>query len=182
MTNPRIKFTVKDYMATPDDQRYQLLDGELIVAPAPTTRHQRISRKLVQVLDEFVTDSRMGEVLYSPTDVFFTENDVAQPDILFVSNARSNIITAPNIQGAPDLVVEILSPGTAAYDRGYKRGLYGRHGVLEYWLVDPDANSVEVLALGETGLTTAGTYNQDGVLSSPLLAGLSVDLGPIFAT
>ena len=182
MTNPRIKFTVKDYMSTPDDQRYQLLDGELVLAPSPTTRHQTICLELSLPLSNFVKANQLGTVFIAPMDVFFSENDVAQPDILFVSNARSRIITEPNIQGAPDLVVEILSPGTVSYDRGYKRDLYGQHGVLEYWLVDPGVNSVEVLALGETGFATAATYSRESVLASPLLTGLSIDLGPIFAT
>jgi Uma2 family endonuclease len=106
--------------------------------------------------------------------------DVAQPDILFVSNARSHIVTEANIQGAPDLVVEILSPGTASYDRGYKRTLYSRHGVLEYWLVDPEAETVEVLTPNEAGLTMAATLRRSDTLTSPLLAGLAIDLEQVF--
>ena len=107
---PRIKFTVADYMTTPEDKRYQLLDGDLILAPSPTTRHQRILLRLSRFLDEFVTSNELGEVFLAPYDVIFANEDVAQPDLLFVSNARADIVTASNIQGAPDLVVEILSP------------------------------------------------------------------------
>ena len=181
MTNQRTKLTVDDYMATPDSQRFQLLDGELIVAPAPTTRHQTISRRLERALEDFVFPNHLGQIFDAPTDVVLSEHDVAQPDLIFVSTARSIIVTLPNIQGAPDLVVEVLSPSTADQDLGPKRGLYQRHGVQEYWLVDPDANTIEVLTASETGFVTAATYTETGILASPLLQGLSIDLAPIFA-
>ena len=181
MTNQRIKLTVDDYMATPDTQRFQLLDGELIGAPAPTTRHQTISRRLERALEDFVLPNHSGQIFDAPTDVVLSDHDVAQPDLFFVSTARSIIVTVPNIQGAPDLVVEVLSPSTADQDLGAKRRLYQRHGVQEYWLVDPDANTVEILTAAETGFITAGAYTQTGILTSPLLPGLSIDLEPIFA-
>ena len=180
MTNPRVKFTINDYLTTPDDKRYQLLDGELILAPSPTTKHQRVSRNLFWAVGGFVMSHELGEVFFAPYDVFLSD-EVTQPDVLFVSNARSGIITEANIQGAPDLVVEVLSPGTARYDQGYKRTLYYRHGVREYWLVDPDTETVEVLTEGDEALTLAGTYNRGEALTSPLLPGLSIDLGPVFA-
>ncbi len=182
MTQPKpgIKFTVADYMTTPEDKRYQLLDGELVLAPSPTTRHQRISGRIYLALEQFITARELGQVFYAPYDVIFANEDVAQPDILFVSNTRSGIITEANIQGAPDLVVEILSPGTARYDRGYKLTLYGRHGVREYWLVDPEAETVEVLTEGDAGLTLVATYRRGQELSSPLLEGLAVQLEGIF--
>ena len=178
---PRINFTVDDYMTTPDDKRYQLLDGELILAPAPKDKHQAIVVALLVALHQFVNQNGLGWVRVSPYDVVLSRTDVIQPDILFVSNARSSVITEANIQGAPDLVVEILSPGTARYDRGYKRTLYSRHGVLEYWLVDPEAETVEVLSQGDSGLTPGATYRGDDALMSPLLAGLSIDLKAVFA-
>jgi len=177
---PWLKFTVKDYMSTPNDKRYQLLDGEMIVAPSPTNKHQTIAMNLALVLQQFVSDRLLGRVRFAPLDVVLSNHDVAQPDILFVSNARSSIITEANMQGAPDLVVEILSPGTAEYDRGYKRALYGRHGVREYWLVDPDAETVEVLTQGEQGLGTFATYARGQTLESQLLEGLSVELDEVF--
>ena len=116
----------------------------------------------------------------APYDVVLSNHDVAQPDILFVSNSRSSIVTEANIQGAPDLVVEILSPGTATYDRGYKQALYSRHGVREYWLVDPDAETVEVLAEGEQALRLYATHRRGESLTSPLFAGLAIDLEQVF--
>ena len=180
MAGPRIKYTVNDYMTAPPDKRYQLLDGEMILAPSPTTRHQRILLRLYQAVNDFVASHRLGEVLVAPCDVILSNHDVAQPDVLFVSNQRSDIITEANVQGAPDLVVEVLSPGTSQYDRGYKRSLYGRYGVREYWLVDPEAEAVEVLTAGEQGLLSHATYRRDDTLASPLLVGLVISLGQIF--
>ena len=177
----RLKFTVKDYMSMPGDKRYQLLDGEMILAPSPTTRHQTIVQRLNLALQEFVAAGFLGQLWFAPLDVILSDHDVAQPDILFVSNERSSIITDANIQGAPDLVVEILSPGTVEFDRGYKLALYGRHGVREYWLVDPDAETVEVLTLGDQGLTPAATYRRGQVLASPLLVGMSLELDQVFS-
>ena len=131
-------------------------------------------------LEDFVVLHRAGEVFLAPCDVILSNQDVAQPDILFVSNSRSGIVTEANIQGAPDLVVEILSPGTATYDRGYKQALYSRHGVREYWLVDPDADTVEVLAEGAEDLGLQTTHRRGESLTSPLLAGLAIDLEQVF--
>ncbi len=179
--NPRLKFTVKDYMSVPGDKRYQLLDGEMILALSPTNRHQTIAVQLVVELNEFIRRRNLGRLWFAPLDVVLSDHDVAQPDILFVSNERSSIITDANIQGAPDLVVEILSPGTAGHDRGYKQALYGRHGVLEYWLVDPDAETVEVLTLGDQGLALTATYRRGQVLASTLLEGMSLELDQVFS-
>ena len=176
MTLPRIKFTVSDYMTTPEDKRYQLLDGEMILAPSPTDRHQAILGELFSALHQFVTENHLGRVRFAPLDVVLSDYDVAQPDLLFVSNARSNVITEANIQGAPDLVVEILSPSSVQYDRGYKRTLYGRHGVREYWIVDPEDRTLEVYVSGDQGLVHSGR----DTLTSPLLTGLAVDLEGIF--
>ena len=178
---PRVKFTVKDYMSLPGDKRYQLLGGEMILAPSPTTRHQTVAQHLNLALQEFVASHSLGRLWFAPLDVVLSDHDVAQPDIFFVSNERSSIVTDANIQGAPDLVVEILSPATAEYDRGYKQALYGRHGVREYWLVDPDAETVEVLTLGEQGLIPVATYRQGEVLASPLLEGMSLELDQVFS-
>jgi Uma2 family endonuclease len=180
MTQPRIKFTVDDYMTTPEGKRYQLLDGELILAPSPTTRHQRTLFRLAQALNEFVVAHNLGEVFVAPFDVVLSNHDVAQPDLLFVSNQRSGIITEANIQGAPDLVIEVLSPGTARYDQGYKRTLYSRFGVREYLLVDPDAEMLKVLTGSEQGLVSHATYQCSNTLNSLLLASLSVDFEQIF--
>ena len=184
MTNPRIKFTINDYMSTPDGKRFQLLDGELIVAPSPTSKHQSISGQLYLTMTQFVTERQLGRLWYAPLDVILTDHDVVQPDLLFVSTARASIVTEANVRGAPDLVVEILSPATAQYDREYKRTLYSRHGVREYWLVDPEEDTVEVWAESDsesgTGLALAATYQRGDTLESPLLEALNIPLEAIF--
>ncbi len=136
--------------------------------------------ELFVALYHFVNANALGRVRVSPYDVVLSDHDVVQPDILFVSNARSSIVTEANIQGAPDLVVEVLSPSTAPDDRGYKRTLYSRHGVHEYWLVDPEAETVEVLTEGDAGLTLAATYRRGQSLTSPLLPDLNIDLESVF--
>ena len=180
MVKPRIKFSVADYMSTPEGSRYQLLDGEMILAAAPSTKHQDIVGLLYATILHFLSGRSIGRVFISPTDVVLSDHDVAQPDILFVSNERAAIITTANIQGAPDLVVEVLSPSTEEYDRGYKLSLYAPHGVREYWLVDPDTETVEALALTDEGFARAATYRRDGTLTSPLLPGLAIELEPVF--
>ena len=177
----RVKLTVADYMKTPDGVRYQLIDGELILAPSPTSRHQFVSVRLTVALFQFVEQHGAGVVLQAPLDVILAEHEVFQPDILFVSNDRREIMTPANIQGAPDLVVEILSPSTRRNDRGHKLDVYSRYGVREYWIVDPDAGLVEVLAAGGSGLALAATFSLEDVLVSPLLPGLAVELDQVFA-
>jgi Uma2 family endonuclease len=177
---PWIKFTVKEYMSLPEGAPYQLLDGEMILAPSPTQRHQSIVAAIYRALYQFVSQNQLGQVWFAPLDVVLSDHDVAQPDLLFVSNSRSEIVTEANIQGGPDLVVEIISPGTAQYDRGYKQLLYGRHGVLEYWMVDPDAMTVEVMVQEDNGLTPWAVYRRGETMSSRLLQGFSIELGEIF--
>ena len=177
----KVKLTVADYMDTPDEVRYQLIDGELILAPSPTSRHQFVSVRLTVALFQFVEQHGAGVVLQAPLDVILAEHEVFQPDILFVSNDRRAIMTPANIQGAPDLVVEILSPSTRRNDRGHKLDVYSRYGVREYWIVDPDAGLVEVLSAGDSGLALSATFSFEDVLVSPLLPGLAVELDQVLA-
>lgn len=181
MAKTKIKFTYEDYKSLPESEtkRYELLEGELVMVPSPTFEHQSISGGLFVALWDFVEEHGLGVVVGAPLDVVLGE-DVVQPDILYVSKRRSRIITHEEIRGAPDLVVEILSPATAQRDRAYKKRLYARHGVKEYWIVDPDAKMIEVLSLGERGFESVGLYHANGTLSSPLLAGLKIALKEIF--
>ncbi|MFQ5890724.1 MAG: Uma2 family endonuclease [Gemmatimonadota bacterium] len=144
MALPQI--TWQDVQQLPDDgNRYEAIEGELYVTPAPTVRHQRISRRLERALDPLLTDAGHGEILHAPVGVEFpATSEGVQPDIVFISRARRSIVGEDWIRGAPDLVVEILSPTTAHRDRGVKLKLYDRQGVEEYWIVDPDGDSVEV--------------------------------------
>lgn len=179
--NPAIKFTYDDYRNTSDDSRYELLDGELVMAPAPSLRHQTIDTRLTALVHTFVNDRRLGHVFCPPCDVMLSSTDVVQPDLVFVSRERKSILLEGDaVRGAPDLVVEILSPSTAARYRTLKRILYARHGVAEYWLVDPDAGTVTVMAPGADGFEVAAVYGRGQTLTSPTLPGFAVDLDEVF--
>ena len=121
----------------------------------------------------------LPEIIYAPFDVHLGEN-VVQPDILFVSKKRSYVITEEEIKGAPDLVIEILSPATAERDRTYKKVLYARYGVSEYWIVDPGKKTIEVLTLKKEGYKTFRLYKKTDTLTSPLLLGLNIKLTEVF--
>ena len=177
---PTIKLTYADYCLTPDDERYELLDGELIVAPAPNSAHQRIDIRLGVLLHLFVNEGNLGEVFTAPYDVVLSETDVVQPDLLFISNEHAYIITPANAHGAPDLVVEILSPSTAERDRTFKRALYARYGVHEYWLVDPETRTVTVLLLDDGVFAEVAHYGAGQTLTSPTLPGFTTNLDDIF--
>ena len=175
------KLTYQDYLNTPDDVRYELIDGELIVMePAPTTPHQSVSMNLSTLLWPFVRRHGLGKVFAAPTDVYLSETNVVQPDVLFVSAARTAIITERNVHGAPDLVVEIASPSTGQRDRGVKLELYARYGVTEYWLIDPAAETVETLRLENGQFVATGRYGRTETLTTPLLPGLAIDLTEVF--
>ena len=178
--NLAIKFTYEDYLNAPEDKRYELLDGELVMAPAPGELHQSVSIWLGSKLFQFVTENRLGKVYSAPFDVVLSDWDVVQPDLVFVSNERTGIITDANLQGAPDLVVEILSPSTAERDKTFKYALYAEHGVGEYWMVDTDAKTITVLLLGEGGFAVEGIYGEGQTLEAPTLQGFALDLGDVF--
>jgi Uma2 family endonuclease len=176
-----VKLTYRDYLTWPDDgRRYELYEGEVYMVPSPSVKHQRISGNLQALLRQFLLENGQGEVFYAPLDVVFSESTVVQPDILFISHQRRGIIGEQNISGAPDLVVEILSPATEERDRGTKLQLYCRYGVRECWLVDPEERTVEVLALSPQGYQVLGQYSEDEVVSSQVLAGLQFLAEEIF--
>jgi len=145
------QITWQDVQQLPDDgHRHEAIEGELHVTPAPSIRHQRVSQKLEQELLRLLEAPGHGIVIDAPVGVEFpSTGEGVQPDIVFVSSARTHIIADAAIRGAPDLVVEILSPTTEQRDRGVKRKLYERQGVLEYWIVDLETETVEVWTFGE---------------------------------
>lgn len=142
--------TWQDVQQMPDDgNRYEAIEGNSYMTPAPTFRHQRVSHRLAKALDEVLEQPGHGVVVPAPFGVEFpATGEGVQPDLLFVSNERRGLITDAGLTGAPDLVVEIPSPTTASRDRGLKLRLYGRQGVREYWIVDPDENAVDVWRFG----------------------------------
>ena len=154
-----IRVTWRDVQTMPDDgNRYEAIDGEMYVTPAPTLRHQLVSMKLTDVLLQLLVKPGHGLLVAAPVGVEFLETEEGvQPDLVFISTARLNIARENTIQGAPDLVIEILSPRTARRDRTIKLQLYRRQGVAEYWVVDIDAKQVEVWPLA-AGATQAERY------------------------
>ena len=155
---PQGRWTYADYAALPDDgNRYEIIAGVLYTTPAPGAGHQSVSARLVTFLVTHVEFAGLGRVFAAPVDVELTPDTVVQPDIVVVLSANLHRITPSRIIGAPDLVVEILSPGTAGYDRREKQDAYARAGVGEYWIVDPGAQTVELLTLDQ------GRYRSHGV-------------------
>jgi Uma2 family endonuclease len=175
--------TYEDYLNIPGDDRYELINGEFILVSAPNRAHQIASVKLVSRMDPFVEGRELGWVFHAPFEVALADPEginIIQPDIIFVSREREHIITRSNIQGAPDLIVEILSPSTGRRDRTAKLDLYARHGVGEYWLADPDTQTVTVMLLKDGKYEVVGNYGIEDTLTSPTLEGFSVNLDSIF--
>jgi Uma2 family endonuclease len=160
--------TWEDVQQAPEDgKRREAIGGDLYVTAAPSVRHQRVSGRLERTLRECLEDPGHGEVLDAPVGVEFPETgEGVQPDLLFVSNDRRGIVAEDWLRGAPDLVVEIVSPTTAERDRGLKRDLYRRQGVREYWIVDPEEDAVEVWRFGE-GARDGGSGGPDAPARTP---------------
>jgi len=178
MSTPATKLTYHDYQLLPDDgKRYEVIDGDLCMTFAPATRHQMIVTRLSHLLFNYLERNPIGTVLTAPCDVLLSDVDVLQPDLLVVLQDGLARITDKNVQGPPDLVIEILSPGTAGRDRDLKRKRYEHFGVREYWLVDPDQNTVEILRLEQHRFTRASLTSRPSQSSSPLLSNLMLDLG-----
>ena len=176
MISTAMKHTYADYLETSDDERYELLHGELVMVPAPLIDHQYALINLIIAIGAFVKKHKLGKVYSAPFDVVLSDTNVVQPDLLFVSTARQHSITPENIQGAPDLVVEILSPSTAERDRSVKFELYAQHGVQEYWIVDPDARTITVFLLDGGEFEEVDTYSEGETLTSPMLEGFTFTL------
>lgn len=179
----KTKLTYEDFALFPEDgKRHELIDGEHFVTPSPATRHQRISRNLMHFLDTHLRRTNAGEVLAAPMDVVLSNVDIVEPDILVILAARASIITAKNIQGAPDLVVEIISESTRKTDILIKRRLYERHGVPEYWIVDPELEAVDVYRLADGKFIRSAELSLEAghSIETPLLPGFQLRLSEIF--
>lgn len=172
--------TYEDYLKTPDDERYELIEGELLMTPAPNTEHQRISRKLEIRMVRFVEEKNLGEIFDAPYDVYLDKENNVQPDILFISKERLYIIGDNNVQGAPDLVVEIISESSAYRDTIQKKRLYARFGIKEFWIVAPREKMIEVYSLKDGKYHLITTYFYNDTLKSHILRGFEVELKEIF--
>jgi Uma2 family endonuclease len=184
VTSPRVKLTYDDLLLFPDDgKRHELIDGEHYVTPSPNIRHQRISGNLYLALRSYLESNPIGEVFYAPLDVIFSNIDVVEPDLLYVSKGRAaSVLAGQHVQGTPELVIEISSKGTRRRDETIKRRLYERTGVSEYWTVDPELEVVRVNRREAAGFARPNELSCEvgDVLSTPLLPGLELRLGDIF--
>ncbi len=173
-------YTVEDYMKLPEGAPYQLINGKLIHMPSPFVIHQEISANLLFELMLFVRTNKLGKVYAAPLDVHFDEDNVFQPDLLFISNESSYLIDKW-VNGAPDLVVEILSKGTASKDRAEKFTVYAKYGVKEYWIIDADLKTLELYVHEHEQLVLKHIFKHNETLNSYLLEGLKVELSNIFS-
>ena len=175
------KLTYEQFRELPDDgKRYELIRGEVHLTPTPTNRHQLVLQNLVQSLGRIILRGKLGDVWTAPLDVRLGEDTALQPDLIFVSESRANIILENYINGAPDLAVEILSPSTAAHDRATKLALYGEAGVPEVWLIDPLAKTVEVLKLQGKRYLVDSALAGDQKLASTQFPGWDLPLAQLF--
>lgn len=183
ITAVKKRYTYEDYYNLPEGAPYQLIHGELIRTPAPATYHQRISKRLEWELLK-LEEKKLGEVLDAPVDVYFSETETYQPDLIFITKQRLDIIGEQKIEGAPDLIMEILSPATAYYDLKPKFHVYEQYGVKEYWIVDPTEKSIELFANkeGSFHLLEKAVFKKSGDnnISSRLFSSLKIDLRKIF--
>ncbi len=173
------QYTYEDYARLPEGAPYQLIGGELVMTPSPVPYHQIISGRIEFELRKFINERGLGEVIDAPMDVYFSETDTYQPDIIFISKERLNIIGEKKIEGPPDLVVEILSEATAYYDLKHKKNVYEKTGVKEYWIVDPIEKSIEVYENAD-GFRLFSRAIEKGRVNSKLLEGFGVDLERVF--
>jgi len=166
--------------AREDGNRYELIEGELVLVGAPSLWHQRLLLRLAFTCTESVTQRGLGEVLVAPLDVRFADGSIFQPDVVVVLSDRSSVLEEALIEGAPSLVVEIVSPSSRAKDRGAKLRTYARHGVPEYWAVDADARAITRHS-DPIGDAYGDVMTETTVVRAATVPGLAVDLAALFA-
>jgi Uma2 family endonuclease len=175
-----LKYTHDDLLLMPEDgKRREIIDGELYVTPSPVNYHQKILFNLSLAFGKFLEIHPLGELRFAPLDVILSDHDVLEPDLLLVLNEHRDVLQ-DWVRGAPDLVIEVLSPTTEGRDRGLKLKTYARYGVGEYWIVDPVAQTVEVYRLTAEGFHLAATCVQGKTVETPLLPGFSLAVSSIF--
>ncbi len=183
-TQPGCKLTYADFLLFPDDgKRHELIDGAHYVTPSPKLKHQAIVGNLYWLIRSFLTDHPIGNAYLSPLDVVLSDIDVVEPDLLFVASEQLDILTERNVSGPPTLVVEVLSESTRRRDETLKMKLYERMGVREYWMVDPEAETVNVYraAAERFERVCALSVETNDSLTTPALPGRSLALAAIFA-
>ncbi len=172
--------TVADYRATPEGGRYQLINGEIVMAPSPSRYHQEIVVNLVLLLETHVRSQGMGRIFAAPFDVHLGEHDVLQPDLVFVSSEQRAILADDGAHGGPALVVEVISPSSAHLDKTYKREVYAAAGVGEYWLIDPHLRQIHVYEFARDRAKPVRLVDEDETFESPSLPGLAISAAAVF--
>jgi Uma2 family endonuclease len=177
------RITYEDYLALPDDGRhYELIEGELVLNPTPITRHQWIAGNIYYAIRNYFEDHHIGKTFMAPLDVVLADDVVLQPDVMVILRERFSIIGEKNIQGAPNIVVEVLSDGTRKWDETVKRKLYERYGVDEYWIVDPVIEVVKIYRRSGVSFVRAAEISTEsgGDITSPLLPEFALDVKLVF--
>ncbi len=175
------RMTYADLLLLPDDGlRHELIDGVHYVTASPVTRHQRILRRLAVAIEKWLEDHPAGEMFFAPLDVVLTNIDVVVPDLIYISSERSAGLEAKGMFAAPDLAVEILSPPTRKRDKVIKRKLYERENIREYWLIDPDRNTVDLHRNEGRLYVRVAELTESDVLTTPLFPGLELRLSELF--
>jgi Uma2 family endonuclease len=178
------RWTYDDLAAMPEDNVIrEILDGELFVSPSPFTKHQRIVRRLIYEIEHYLRSNPIGELFAAPFDVVFSADNVCEPDLLVIRNERSSIVTKKNVQGAPDFVIEVLSEFNRKNDEVRKLEIYDRFGVDEYWIVDPEADTVRIYRRQgkRLALVTQLAAAAHDVATTPILPGFTIDLSEVMA-
>jgi Uma2 family endonuclease len=176
--------TYEQFIELPDDgARYELIEGELVLNPAPVTKHQRVLRKMLTRLDRYFEDHGGGEVFCTPYDVVLSSETILEPDLLVVLSGRASIIREKRAHGAPNITIEILSEGSRRRDEVTKLRLYEQHGVDEYWVADPATDVVKLYRRSAGGFGPAIALNTGtgSSITSPLLPGFPLDVSFLFA-
>ena len=177
----RRRMTYAELQKLPDDgMRHELIDGRLIMSPSPFLAHQLVVQRIHITLYNWVTEHRLGLVLLAPFDVIFDDFNVTEPDLLFVSRSRYERIQKRGVKGAPDLAIEVLSKGTARIDRGAKARTYATFGVSEYWLVDPQARTIQVLVTRRGQMIEDQLASKDQSFRSNALSGFEAKASLLF--
>ncbi len=178
----RVRFKADDIWDAPEDHNiYEVIEGDLYVTPAPAWIHQRVVMRLAFAIGAYVFPRRLGEVVTAPTGVVLDEENGIEPDIVYVSNDRRGIISERGVEGAPDLVVEVLSPSTRSRDLGIKLRRYAASGVPHYWTLDPLARSLAERCLSDDGYESAGTHGEHDVFRPRLFPGLEIALADLWS-
>jgi Uma2 family endonuclease len=178
---PQGAWTYADYLQLPDNNmRYEIIGGNLYMSPAPRPKHQQISANLLVALHEFVKKNQLGQVYHAPIDVILPDLATpVQPDLLFIPKESLGIVGEVNVKGAPRLVIEIISPGNPAHDRNIKFNLYAQAGVTEYWIVDGEAQMIDVFVLRGQAYAPLGQFTINDELFSEVLPGFSVKVADV---